>query len=83
MYSVYFIPIVCIVCLFFYKVAIFFFLLKLSSLKKGEGLRKESDDTSIIANTYDPDAEIKNEKSNRRKQRRIEESGEYHSQPGS
>ncbi|CAH1775536.1 unnamed protein product, partial [Owenia fusiformis] len=45
----------------------------LESLRNGEGLKKTSDDASILANSYDPDDDPKNTKSNKRreKQRKI------------
>ena len=49
----------------------FTYFLQLDKLRKGEGLRKDEDQTRI-ANTYDPD-DIKGEKSNKRRQKEKEE----------
>lgn len=49
--------------------------LQLESLRKGEGLEKD-EDPAKIANTYDPDNSPKNTKSNKRKQKLMEESKE-------
>ena len=51
----------------------FVFFFQLESLRKGEGLQKE-EDAAIKANTYDPDDSPKNMKSNKRKQKLMEES---------
>jgi len=42
--------------------------LQLENLKKGESINKEDDGATLLANTYDPDADPKSTKSNRRRQ---------------
>jgi len=41
----------------------------LESLKKGEALQKDEDDATLLANTYDPEADPKHPKCNKRRQR--------------
>ncbi|XP_013379742.1 jouberin [Lingula anatina] len=47
----------------------------LKTLKQGEAFRKDGEDESILANTYDPDDHPKSTKSNKRRQRMMERSG--------
>jgi hypothetical protein len=47
-------------------------LILLENLKKGESIHKADDDATLLANTYDPDIDPKNTKSNRQRQRQQE-----------
>jgi len=46
--------------------------MQLESLKKGEGIQKEGDGVTLLNNTYDPDIDPKNTKSNKHRQQRQE-----------
>jgi len=45
---------------------------QLESLKKGESIHKDGDGATLLANTYDPDIDPKNTKSNKLRQRQQE-----------
>ena len=44
----------------------------MEKLRKGEGLRKDSEDPALLNNIYDPDDGPKNEKSNKRRQQELD-----------
>jgi len=46
--------------------------LQLESLKKGESIHKDDDGATLLANTYDPDVDPKNTKSNKIRQQQQE-----------
>jgi len=46
--------------------------LQLESLKRGESIHKDDDGVTLLANTYDPDVDPKNTKSNKQRQRQQE-----------
>jgi len=49
-----------------------FFSLQLESLKKGESIHKDDDGATLLANTYDPNADVKSTKSNKNRQQHQE-----------